>query len=107
MDATITNKGSHHNGNVYYDNIENDHDDKDGDDDDDESHLGCDDHNKGVANLNENATNKNQKELRSTLMMMLMMILMMIMMTIMMTTMMTKMMIGETHHPKVGHDYAH
>ena len=32
--------------------------------------LGCDNHNKGVANLNENATNKNQKELCSTLTMM-------------------------------------
>ena len=56
--------------------------DKDGDN---EADLGCDDHNKGVADLYENATNKNQKELCSTLTMMIlikMMNLMRILMTI-------------------------
>ena len=50
-----------------------------------EANLGCNDHNKGVANIDENATNKNQKELCSTLMMMIlikMMTLMLLLMTI-------------------------
>ena len=57
-----------------------DNDDKGSDDDDDEAHLCCNDHNKGMANLNENATNKNQKELCSSLMMTMIMILIKMMM---------------------------
>ena len=36
-----------------------------------EANLGCDDHNKGVADIDENATNKNQKELCSSLIIMI------------------------------------
>ena len=60
LDATIAIRGNL-NESKWWDDIAND---KGGDN---EADLGCDDHNKGVANLNENAANKNQKELCSTL----------------------------------------
>ena len=78
LDATIAIRGNL-NESKWWDDIAND---KGGDN---EADLGCNDHNKGVAKLYENATNKNQKELCSTLMMMIlikMVTLMLILMTI-------------------------
>ena len=59
-------------------------------DNDNEANLGCDDHNKGVADIDENATNKNQKELCSSLTKMNLIQIMMMKMTILIKIMTIK-----------------